>query len=521
MKTTRTLRVLLVLMALVMLFPLAVACKKNESTPAETDAPSTEAPTQEKPRGPFDPPLIKVDSNASVYSGTPDTSWYTGDKTEYTLTSADQFVGFHALRSETCTFEGVTIKLGCDMIINKGTTEEIKARGASNYAWKNLDPDHLFRGNIDGQGHTISGVYMQLTDEGNASMFGSVAGTVKMKDFNLTNSYFGAPNAAEDKEVLAGLVSTVTENGSKLTISKVNMEITIEESGKKFSKAAGFVGYVGGRVDVRIDNSNFNGKISITGTHAGGFIAHVPDVWSIVRVTTCNNYAEITTSQYCGGMIGQCKSQDALVTDSINRGSLKCDLNCKNLIGDQITLHDPYEGAHPAIKEGTTGIRVLTFNVQGTVNRTDGVLDNPSLNRMEAIKTEIEYYTPDLVGLQEDSIYVINALKLDDYNRIQASTTGEYCAIYYKKGMKLLDSGTHWLTSDGTSKTVSLTYAEITDPNSPYYMTDVELERLMIYKDGDLRSQRTKHWDENTGEFVDGDTKYPCTTSRKFTYGVF
>ncbi|MBQ8441601.1 MAG: hypothetical protein IJX19_13140, partial [Clostridia bacterium] len=430
-------------------------------------------------------------------------------------------VGFQTLRSETCTFEGVTIKLGCDMIINKGTAEEIKARGSENHAWKNPAPNHLFKGNIDGQGHTISGVYMQLTDDGNASMFGSVAGTVKMEDFNLTNSYFGAPNAAEDKEVLAGLVTRVTEEGTKLRISKVNLEITIEESGKKFNKAAGFVGCIDGKVDVTIDNSNFNGKIVITGTYAGGFIAHIPGTLSVVRVTTCTNFGEIATAQYCGGMIGQSKSQDMQTLDCFNRGELKCDLNCKNLTGEQIALYDPYEGAHPPIKEGTTGIRVMSFNIQYKLPKENGVLSNATLNRVAAVKNEILYYSPDLLGVQEDQGDWHTLLNLEDYDSIQSSVTGERCAIYYKKGMKLLDSGSHWLTSDGTSESVALTYAEVTDPKSPYYLTDTERMHLQVYNDADLDDAKTKYWDETTGKFVEGEMAYSCGTSRRFTYGVF
>ena len=530
MKATRTIRLLAILLSLIMILPLFAACNKDkgQDQATETTAKAEQPTTPSKPTkpSPFDPPVIEVDSNASVYSGTPDTSWYTGDKTEYTLTSADQLVGFQALRSETCTFEGVTIKLGCDMIINKGTTEEIKARGSENYAWKNLNPNHLFKGNIDGQGHTISGVYMQLTDDGYASMFGSVAGTVKMEDFNLTNSYFGAPNAAEDKEVLAGLVTQVTEEGAKLTISKVNMEISIEESGKKFNKAAGFVGYVDGKVEVSIDNSNFNGKIAVTGTHVGGFIAHIADTWSVVRVTTCTNFADLATAQYCGGMIGQSKSQDMKTIDCINRGDLDCDLNCKNLTGEQIVLWDPYEGAHPAIKEGTTGIRVMTFNIQGSLPKTNGILDTPALNRVAAVEAEIEYYTPDLVGLQEDNWYWHTALDLEDYNLIQDSTNGssagsERCAIYYKKGMKLLDSGTYWMTVDGTLNTAALTFADISDPNSKYYMTDIERERLQLYSDADLKKSRKDHWDETTEQWAVSETSYAPITTRKFTYGVF
>ena len=528
MKTTRTLRVLLVLMALAMILPLAVACKKNGSPAASTEdsAPVTEAPTEAESRGPFDAPLIPVDPNASVYSGTPDTSWYSEGKTEFTLTSADQLMGFQELRSQNKSFEGVTVKLGCDMIINKGSDEDLKERGSSNYAWKDLKADNLFKGSFDGQGHTISGVYMQLTTEGYSSMFGSVAGNVTFKDFNLTNSYFGAPNAKEDLEVFAALITQITEEGTEVKISRVNMEITMEETGKKFNKMAGFVGYVDGKVTLKIDNSNFAGKLAITGTHAAGFVAHVAGVLSTVNITTCTNYADLATAQYCGGMIGQSKSQYMKVIDCINRGDLDCKLNCKTLTGEHIELWDPYEGAHPAIKEGTTGLRIMTFNIQGSLPKTNGILDNAALNRVKAVETEIEYYTPDLVGLQEDNWYWHNALDLEDYLLIQDSSNGsgagsERCAIYYKKGMKLLESGTYWMTVDGTPETTALTYADLCDPNSPYYMTPEELERLQITSDKDLKRSRKDHWDEKTNQWAVSESSYAPITTRKFTYGVF
>ena len=236
MKTKRTLKILTLLLALAMILPMAVACGQTPSAPdaEESTAGDTLASTEgttdpSTPEDPADPPAvierptIALDPNASVYSGTPDTSWYTGDKTEYILTSADQLVGFQMLRTEKASFEGITIKLGCDVIFNPGTIEEILARGSQNHVWKDLHSDYFFRGTFDGQGHTVSGIYMQLTTAAYSSMFGSAAGKATFKNLNLINAYFGGPDTTEGKAVMAGLISKITEEGSEVTVSNINI----------------------------------------------------------------------------------------------------------------------------------------------------------------------------------------------------------------------------------------------------------------------------------------------------------
>ena len=535
-------RILAVLLAAMMLIPLLASCGSKgepvapssdgstEGTLAPTEAP-TEAPT-DAPEDPVEPPVvierptITLDPNASVYSGTPDTSWYSAGKTEFTLTSADQLVGFQMLRSEKTSFEGVTIKLGCDVIFNQGTIEEIQAKGSENHLWKDLHSDYFFRGTFDGQGHTVSGIYMQLTTAAYSSMFGSAAGKATIKNLNLINSYFGAPNTTAGKAVMASMISKVTEDGSEVTISNVNVIFSLTECGKSFNSAAGLVGTVSGATTVNIENCTVDGEISITGHHAAGLIANISSADAVINISSCANFANITTAQFCGGLIGQSKATKMTIKGSANYGVLTCAENCGDLVGDHSVLYDPYNGAHPAIKEGTTALRVMSFNIQGSLPKTSGILDAAALNRVEAVKQEILYYTPDLVGLQEDNWYWLNALDLNDYNIIQDSNNGssvgsERCAIYYKKGMNLLEGGTQWMTVDGTGETTALTYADISDPNSPYYLTDTERERLQIYNDADLKRSRKTYWDENTNKFVEGTTSYPPITTRKFTYGVF
>ena len=531
-------RILALLLAAMMLIPLLASCgTKNETAPSPTDASTREElPTEEPTSGSDDPvvdppvvierPTITLDPNASVYSGTPDTSWYVEGKTEFTLTTADQLAGFQELRVKNTSFEGITIKLGCDMIFNQGTLEEIMARGSENHIWKDLHSNYFFRGTFDGQGHTVSGIYMQLTTAAYSSMFGSAAGKAAFKNLNLINSYFGGPNTTAGKAVMAGLISKITEDGSDVTISNVNVILTLKECDKTFHTAAGLVGTVGGAVTVNIENCTVDGKITITGHHAAGMIAHITHADAVINISNCASFASITTAQYCGGLIGQSMATKMSIKGSANYGELHCETDCGDLVGDHTVLYDPYNGEHPAIKEGTTALRVMSFNIQGSLPKTSGILDAAALNRVEAVKQEILYYTPDLLGLQEDNWYWLNALELNDYNVIQDSNNGssvssERCAIYYKKGMNLLEGGTYWMTVDGTPDTAALTYADVTDPNSPYYLTDTDRERLMIYNDADLKASRKKHWDEKTNQFVEGTTSYNCITTRKFTYGVF
>lgn len=75
-----------------------------------------------------------------------DTSWYTGDKTEYVITTADQLHGLSKLSADGALADGITIKLG----------QDIDLKGA------NFEPIDYFCGTFDGQGHTIKNVLIDV-----------------------------------------------------------------------------------------------------------------------------------------------------------------------------------------------------------------------------------------------------------------------------------------------------------------------------------------------------------------------
>ena len=513
-------KLLALLLAAMMLIPLLASC--GTKSPA---ADSSEEATSSTPTDTPDVDLTKepvLDPNASVYSGTPDTSWYTGDKTEYVLTSADQLVGFHSLRSATFDYEGITIKLDCDVILNAGTAEEIKARGSENYAWTQLNSAYLFKGTFDGQGHVVSGLYMQLGSSAVRGMFGGVGGNATIKNLALINSYYGGPSG-DGKIVLGAIVAKVSGTNANVTLSNIWVNAVLEEGTKPFSRVGGLIGQAAEGVTLNMENCTFAGSVTITGDYAGGMIGYAGHQDLIVNMTNCTNYGKITATSYAGGMTGTLNAYTVQQANCQNKGVIVAKTDAGDLNGRISLMVDPTNGARPEVPEGNTALRVMSFNVQGTLPTSGGLLTAAAQNRMEAVRQEMLFYQPDLLGLQEDNrtwnTYLLQ--NLEGYNAIWDTAVGAETAIYYKQGLKLLSSGARWLTADGTNNTTGLTYAELSDPTSKYYMTPEELEILDIKSDADLLARKSTYVDQKTGERVQWTSTYVIMTVRRASWGVF
>ena len=106
--------------------------------------------------------------------------------------------------------------------------EEIKAKGNGNYEWKEINSAHQFKGVFDGQGHVISGIYMQLGSSAVRGMFGGIGGNAEIKNFTMINSYFGGPTAANKNSL--GAIAAKVHKGGNVKISNVTVFATVEET---------------------------------------------------------------------------------------------------------------------------------------------------------------------------------------------------------------------------------------------------------------------------------------------------
>ena len=104
-------------------------------------------------------------------------------------------------------------------------------------------------------------------------------------------------------------------------------------------------------------------------------------------------------------------------------------------------------------------LRLMTYNIR-YATENDG--DNQWDNRKEFLSEQLQFFAPDVFGIQEGLQHQVNYLdgQLDNYSfvgvgRDDGASKGEYCAIYYNTDkFQVLDHGTFWLseTPDVVSK---------------------------------------------------------------------
>ena len=249
-----------------------------------------------------------------------DVSWYTPGINIYELTTLKQLYGFYIL-SGSNTFAEHTIKLGADIVVNEGNAKN----------WAKTTPENpwfainKFAGIFDGQGHTISGIYLknQMTYQG---FFGQVEPSGIVRNFNLKNSYF----CNDSDKKLAMLGSIAGEFRGKL--ENVYSNAIVECSG---IQAGGIFGRTNDNDDdgkedkVVITNSWFDGELRMKGQggrYGGGFVGMV--VQGDLDITHCLNTGDISAEAvnigvHVGGFVGSTMNKGVInMNDCLSAGTM-------------------------------------------------------------------------------------------------------------------------------------------------------------------------------------------------------
>jgi endonuclease/exonuclease/phosphatase family metal-dependent hydrolase len=460
---------------------------------------------------------VPTGNGVSIYNGTPDTAWYSDSKTEFTLTTASQLMGFQQLRVQGKSFEGKTVKLGADMVLNQGNKADIKARGASNYTWDTLTSKNYFKGCFDGQGHVISGVYMSF-DAGYRGMFGVLAGNAVIKDLTVCNSYF--ITAAQSKESLGGIAGRIVDDSSSasVTISNVTTDIDIWQTRDSITKVGGIVGEILTTGSVLIENCTNYGNINTTGEYVGGIVGYAKDCNMNLILKQCTNVGDITAERYLGGIAGGCFVKTLGASSNVNYGTLTAEEYSQQLFGIRSVTVDPTNGT----RADGTDVRVMSYNVR--LNLDYGKLEN----RVEGVRVDILQYAPDIIGLQEDTGVWHNNLTLAGYTVIKPTDSlandVERSAIFYKNGLTCKESGNIWLTPTGRFGGSALTVADLFESGGKYQLTPDQIQEIAEMNGVTLTSTSpdsvlTQQLDKNTTDSWGYQLLYKY--SRNATYGVF
>ena len=181
-------------------------------------------------------------------------------------------------------------KLTADIVVNEHV---LAANGEANTGdfvqWTPIGNDYfedkVYSGTFDGQGHTVSGLYVS-GNGWNVGFVGRVSGTAVVKNLGIVDSYFSSSN-----NFLGSIVGGVANNSS-VTLANVYSTSTVK--GENY--IGGLVGS-DGTSSVTIINSYFAGKTSANWAYGSHHDDLVSGDFDRSTLTVCNAFV-LGTSQY-------------------------------------------------------------------------------------------------------------------------------------------------------------------------------------------------------------------------------
>lgn len=195
----------------------------------------------------------------------------------------------------------INAKLTQDIIVNEnvlkrdGTLNECDFR-----VWESIGSSSKpYTGTFDGQGHTISGLYLNDNTLSSLGLFGYVRGAT-IKNVNLVDSYFYAKN------YIGGIVGEINDNNTNSTMTTIS-------NCHNYSTIVG-ERFVGGICGYQNDASS---TVNI-------------DKRSVIKM--CTNNGSVKGNDFVGGIIGRAHNIELLACG--NCSSVECNTsNCLNVGG--------------------------------------------------------------------------------------------------------------------------------------------------------------------------------------------
>lgn len=304
-----------------------------------------------------------VSETASVYD--PNTTATLSDAVDGVIyiDSANEFMAFANVLNSGNNFAGKTIKLTCDIVINQGdvstwTNPVMWSGNGSGWGTR-------FAGSFDGQGHVISGVYNEGSN--NAGFFGRVVGGTEFKNVTIVNSKFISWGGTDGKG-LGGLIGSLDPNwaGVTTTISNVHIDAIIDAP-QGMNQVGGIIGGVANHnsASVVIKNSSFTGTIS-SGSNGsksswvGGLVGYMKGVDLVLE--NCSVDADMNCANNIGGLVGRIESSNAIISNCLTKGNITA--NSKN--GSGIAYTSPIIGCYDVWENDTAIISNVVAAVKCT-----------------------------------------------------------------------------------------------------------------------------------------------------------
>ena len=241
-----------------------------------------------------------------------DTSWYNTTDTEFVINTVEELVGLSSLVSAGTSFEGKTVKIGEDIIINKGDAKEWAAGTNTQdlFPWTPIGiSGKQFKGTFDGQGHNIVGMYAinpGLSTNSSTGLFGYVK-NAKIQNISLLNGFASMEHR----------VGSFAANSETSEFINLYSNVIVKGTGNNIGGLVGELTYGGG-----FTNCWYDGTVT-GGTYTGGLVGRtcVGDI----KISGCLNSGTVSGTTNVGGFIGfsqEYQGTHVTLSNSINTGSV-------------------------------------------------------------------------------------------------------------------------------------------------------------------------------------------------------
>lgn len=320
--------------------------------------------------------------------------------------------------------------------------------------WQN---NHPYRGVFDGQGHTVSGLYVTALSNGYAGLFGYTSGSTTIKNLTVEGE-IRLEDVSTTAKHIGGIVG---EANAKLERCVSRVRISAAGFGTRDTCA---VGGIAGKLSGAMTDCRFKGSIDITckrgGAYISGGVGGLAGNAAGGALTRCVNTGAVTVDKGTGvGGIAGITSREVTFTQCANTGHISNDTTAVLSSGEK-----PKGGTGGILGVGKSGnVSISLCYNTGTVSGTTivgGILGGEAGD----YGTSISNGNP---SLTVENCYNAGLLDVGSRTNRIGSLVGFPIAGQYRDGLYVLGSSSRqakgWFSSQGECITVldTLTAAAI------------------------------------------------------------
>lgn len=317
--------------------------------------------------------------------------------------------------------------------------------------------NHPYRGVFDGQGHTVSGLYVTALSNGYAGLFGYTSGSTTIKNLTVEGE-IRLEDVSTSAKHIGGIVG---EANAKLERCVSRVRISAAGFGTRDTCA---VGGIAGKLSGAMTDCRFEGSIDITckrgGAYISGGVGGLAGNAAGGALTRCVNTGAVTVDKGTGvGGIAGITSREVTFTQCANTGHISNDTTAVLSSGEK-----PKGGTGGILGVGKSGnVSISLCYNTGTVSGTTivgGILGGEAGD----YGTSISNGNP---SLTVENCYNAGLLDVGSRTNRIGSLVGFPIAGQYRDGLYVLGSSSRqakgWFSSQGECITVldTLTAAAI------------------------------------------------------------